>query len=203
MRHYEICDWADFARGLGDPARREAMSRHLAEGCAKCSRSAAVFGRLAPMAAVDFRYEVPEYAVHCARAIYALEQPRHVTVLSRFAGRLVFDSFREPLPAGVRSQQRISRQTSYEAGDYGVDLRQEYERGGSRISVVGQVTNRREPGRALEGVPVALLSGKAVLARASSNRFGEFQMEYPPARDLRLEIGDAAPGASGSQGGLE
>lgn len=202
MRHFEISDWADYARGLLDAARRAAMDRHLAEGCRKCTRTAAVFGRLAPMAAAESRYAVPEHAVHCARAISVLEQPREVIVLSRFLGRQVFDSFLEPLPAGVRSQQRISRQTLYEAGDYTVDLRQEYERGASRIAIVGQVTSRREPGRALPGLQVSLSSAKIVLARATSNRFGEFQMEYAPAaRGLRLDI--AAGETQQHRGALE
>jgi hypothetical protein len=211
MKHYEISDWADFVRGLVEPVRREAMERHLAGGCEPCARIAAIFGRVAPLARAEPRCEPPEHAVHCARAIFVLQQPREVRILTRLVGRLVFDSFREPLPAGVRSQQRVSRQTLYEAGEFTVDLRQEHERGGSRISVVGQVASRKEPGRAVAGLPVVLTSGKAVLAKAVCNRFGEFQMEYTPARNLRLEVGAASHGQRPrtslekpeTQGGLE
>ncbi|HWQ52481.1 MAG TPA: hypothetical protein VN442_02275 [Bryobacteraceae bacterium] len=146
---------------------------------------------MAALAAGEARYNVPDFAVHCARAVYALEQPREVRILDGLIGRLVFDSFREPLAAGVRSQQRISRQSLYEAGDYAVDLRQEYERGSSRVNVVGQIADRKVRGGSLEGVKVVLSSGNSVLARAVSNRYGEFHMEYTPARDLRLEIGVA------------
>jgi hypothetical protein len=108
----------------------------------------------------------------------------------------------------VRSQQRVSRQTLYEAGEYTVDLRQEHERGGARVTVVGQLASRKEPGRSLAGLPVVLSSGKTVLAKAVSNRFGEFQMEYAPARNLRLDIGRRQPprkslDKSAIQGGLE
>jgi len=193
MKHFEISDWADFVRGLVDPVRGEAMSRHLSEGCRKCARMAEVFGRVAPLGRRELCYEVPEYAVHCARAIFVLEQPQEVRILQRWAGRLLFDSFREPLPAGVRSQHRISRQTLYDVGEYAVDLRQEHERGGSEVTMVGQIASRREPERPMAGLPVTLCSGKAVLARAVSNEFGEFQMQYLPARDLRLDIGSAVP----------
>ena len=191
MKHFEISQWADFVRGLVDPVRGEAMNRHLAEGCGKCRRTAEVLGRVAPLGRMEPRYEVPEYAVHCARAIYVLEQPQEVRILPWFVGRLVFDSFCEPLPAGVRSQHRISRQTLYEAGEYAVDLRQEHERGGSEITMVGQIARRGEPGRAVAGLPVRLCSGKTMLARAATNEFGEFQMRYAPARNLRLDIGAA------------
>ena len=185
------------------------MRGHLAGGCRKCRRSAEILGRIARLAAAECRYEVPEFAVHCARSIYGLEQPREVRVPGGLLGRLVFDSFREPLPAGVRSQHRISRQTLYEAGEYALDLRQEQERGAARVSVVGQIASRKEPGRAFAGVPVALFAGASVLARSVSNEFGEFQIEYAPARDLRLDVGVAeGPRSSdhprpGEPGGFE
>jgi hypothetical protein len=206
MKHFEIAEWADFARGLVPPDQREAMNNHLQEECRPCSRSADVLSGIAALAAADARYEPPEFAVHCARAIYALEQPRQVRILEGLLGRLVFDSFREPLPAGVRSRHRIDRQTLYEAGDYAVDLRQEHERGSAQVHLAGQIVNRKAPGGVLAGVPVVLTAGGSVLARAVSNRHGEFQMDYPPARDLRLDVGvdpEARPERqSGGQGGL-
>lgn len=200
MKHFEIAECSDFVRGLVSPARREVMSSHLAAGCRSCSRTMSILGAVAALAAGEPRYDVPDFAVHCARAVYALEQPREVRVLDGLIGRLVFDSFREPLAAGVRSGQRISRQSLYEAGDYAVDLRQEHERGSPQVSVVGQIADRRVPGGSLEGVRVVLSSGDSVLARAVSNRYGEFHMEYTPARDLRLEVG-AAPERCLSAGG--
>lgn len=208
--HYDIAEWSDFVRGLVSAGQREVMRRHLASGCGKCRRVADMLGKVTELAAADSRYEVPEYAVHCARAIFALEQPRQVRILPGLIGRLVFDSFREPLPAGVRSHHHISRQTLFEAGDYSVDVRQEHERGSARVTMVGQVASRKEPGQALAGVPVVLYSGNSVLARTVSTRYGEFHLEYAPARDLRLEVGaervQGATGAgrwSGNKGGLE
>lgn len=206
--HFDIAEWSDFVRGLVTAGQRELMSRHLATGCRKCRRTARILGKAAELAAADSRYEVPEYAVHCARAIFALEQPREVRILPGLIGRLVFDSFREPLPAGVRSHHRISRQTLFEAGDYAVDVRQEHERGSARVTMVGQVASRKEPGRALSGVSVVLSSGNSVLARTVANRYGEFHLEYAPARDLRLDVGTDQGGTgagkrSGNEGGFE
>lgn len=208
--HFDLADWSDFVRGLVPAQQREIMDLHLASGCRKCRRTAAILRRTAMLAAADSRHEVPEFAVHCARAIYVLEQPREVRLLPDLVARLVFDSFREPLPAGVRSHHRLSRQTLFEAGEFAVDVRQEHERGSSRVTMVGQVASRKEPGRFLAGVPVVLSSGNAVLAQTVSNRHGEFQMEYAPARDLRLHVGagsghDSAgiQGRSGEEGGFQ
>ena len=102
--------------------------------------------------------------------------------------RLLYDSFREPLPAGLRTQQRLSRQYLYQAGDYSLDVRLENERGSPRVALVGQIQNRKQPGKRLGSVPVQLLSGKQVLAQATSNSLGEFQMEYEPSKHLWLYV---------------
>ena len=189
MNHFDIGEWADFARGLVESSRCEAMEAHLASGCGKCGRLAAMLGRAAKVARVDAQYEVPEYAVHCARAIFSLHQPERVSILSRVVSRLVFDSFTEPLPAGIRAQHRLSRQTLYEAGHYALDLRQEREDDSTRITLVGQIVDRQAPGRNLAGVPVVLKSGKAVVAQAISNEFGEFHVEYDSTRRIQLRVG--------------
>src|SRR5438128_11128320 len=92
--------------------------------------------------------------------------------------RLLYDSFREPLPAGLRTQQRLSRQYLYQAGDYSLDARLENERGSPRVALVGQLQNRKQPGRRLASVPVQLLSGKQGLARATTMSLRACQMEH-------------------------
>ena len=185
MKHYDITEWADYVRGL-------AVSRIASHGGAPVrglpklqhDRCAVREGRSRGQAEV--RFEVPEFAAHCAKAIYVLQQPETVQILAGLRSKLVFDSFCEPLPAGVRSQHRISRQSLYEAGDYSLDIRQEHERGSSQVTLVGQIANRKDPERPVTAVPVYLLAGKSVVARAVSNQFGEFQMEYDARKRLRL-----------------
>ncbi|MFB3826836.1 MAG: hypothetical protein ACE15B_08705 [Bryobacteraceae bacterium] len=164
------------------------MQDHLDAGCEKCRRAANIFAKLAPIARAEALTEVPEYVVHCAKAIAALARPERVEITPRSAARLIFDSFLEPMPAGVRSHHRLTRQTLYETGRYAVDLRQEFERGSSRITLVGQIANREAPDTPVSDSPVYLVSGKTVVAQAKSNQFGEFQMEYTPHRNLRLRI---------------
>lgn len=196
MSHFDISEWADFVRGLVEPARREVMDGHLASGCEKCGRMAALLDSAVRLAREDARFEVPEYAVHCARAIFSLRQPECVRIMPRVLSRLVFDSFAEPLPAGVRAQQPLSRQTLYEAGPYALDLRQEQECGSARVALVGQIADREQPARALAGVSVVLTSGRTVLARTASNEFGEFHVEYDSTRRIRLQVGIEGTGGS-------
>src|SRR3989442_15745947 len=61
-------------------------------------------------------------------------------------------------------------------------------RGPSRVALVGQIQNRKQPGKWLGDVMVLLVSGKQVLALAVSNSLGEFQMQYAPTKRLRLYV---------------
>jgi len=188
MQHFEFAEWTDFVRGLVEKSARLVMERHLASGCRKCRHTADLLRELVTAARNDSQVQIPDYALRCARAIFLLQQPEKVQILPRIPARLLYDSFREPLPAGVRTQQRLSRQALYQAGDYTLALRLENERGSSRVALVGQIQNRKEPGKRLRGVPVLVASGKQVLAQAVTNSLGEFQLEYAPTKRLRLSV---------------
>ncbi|MBI3669368.1 MAG: hypothetical protein HY237_06290 [Acidobacteria bacterium] len=188
MKHFEITQWADFVRGAAGKAEHAAMETHLSSGCRKCRKKADLLRLFATIATSEAQYQVPQYAIHCARAIFALQQPEKVHILPRILARPLYDSFREPLPAGVRTQQRLSRQALYEAGDFRLDLRLEHERGSPQVSLVGQIENRKEPNQRVANVPVLLAAGKKILARTVSNQFGEFHLDYHPRTHLRLYV---------------
>ena len=188
MKHFDIDKWTDFIRGLVEDSARVAMERHRASGCRKCRHTADLLHKLVTATRNDSQVRVPDYALRCARAIFFLQQPEKVQILPRIPARLLYDSFREPLPAGVRTQQRLSRQALYQAGDYSLDLRLENETGTCRVTLVGQIQNRKRPSNWLGGVPILLVSGKQILAQAVSNSLGEFQMEYKPSKHLRLYV---------------
>ena len=178
----------DYARGLAAEAESAAIEAHLAAGCRKCGRTADLLHKLAAAARSDAHLQIPDYALRSARSICVLQQPEKVQILPSIPARLVYDSFREPLPAGVRSQQRLSRQLFYQAGDYSLDLRFENERGSSRVALVGQIENRHQPEKRLSNVPVLLVSGKQIRAQVVSNSLGEFQIGYVPSKRLRLYV---------------
>ena len=188
MKHFDIAKWTEFVRDSVGEAERAAMQAHLASGCRKCRQTAELLRKVAAAARRHSQVQVPDYALRCARAIFLLQQPEKVQILPRIAARLLYDSFREPLPAGVRTQQRLSRQALYQAEHYWLDLRLENESGTSRVTLVGQIQNGKQPGKRLGGVPILLISGKQIVGRAVSNSLGEFQMEYAPAKRLRLYV---------------
>src|SRR5437899_780400 len=149
------------------------MEHHLASGCRTCRRTAELVSKFAVAAGNDSRVQLPQYALRCAQAIFILQRPERMQISPSIPARLLYDSFREPLPAGVRTQQRLNRQTLYQAGDYSLDLRLEKEPGSPRVALVGQIQNRKEPGSHLGSVPVLLrCQGNRSWRRRSATRWG-------------------------------
>jgi len=188
VKHFALEELLDFVRGLAKKQDQAAIERHLSTGCRKCGKAIAMFRKLTAATSADSTYSVPDYAVRSARAIFALQKPERVHILPRIMAHLVYDSFREPALAGVRSHHKITRQAMYEAGDYCLDLRMEQEHGAVNVVLVGQIANRMQPTQKMASVPVVLMSGKEVLGRAVSNRLGEFQIEYQPKKSLSLHV---------------
>lgn len=189
MNHYDITEWADFVRGLAAPAVAASMRRHLDEGCDTCAATARRLELVTRSAEADRAYEPPVQLVRFAQAAFSLRRPERVLALPGLAARLVFNSLDAALAAGVRGPvEEITRQTLYEAGDFAVHLRFEQPSGASRVSLTGQIANRRVPNPPMAHVPVLLTRGRTVVARSLSNEFGEFQVDYEPHAALRLHI---------------
>jgi hypothetical protein len=184
MKHFDIWQWADYVRGLADAAHRSAMDAHLSSGCARCARTASTFRSVAAIAGAEAGCEPPEHAIRYAQAVYSLFRPEP-TSLPRLLARLVYDSVHQPLPAGIRAQAGLARHALYEAGNYYLDLQVEWQRPSGLVTLVGQLADRRNPS-ADTAVPVWLMRRKGVVASTRCGRFGEFQLEYTPASDLRL-----------------
>lgn len=189
MSHFTVTEWADFARGLGDEIQRTAMEEHLRSGCSLCSEAASLFARVAVVARLDLRVEVPAVLVQDAIDIFPARviapQP---SLIERISAYLVFSSRNNLQLEGVRSTHAVSHQAAYEAGDYCVDVRTDREPGTVRSVLVGQIGNRLTPDLFIKSATVFLMSRKQVIAQAQSNEFGEFSLEYLPQPDLRMIV---------------
>jgi hypothetical protein len=118
-----------------------------------------------------------------------LVSPRLRELLSRGmpVARMIFDSFRHPLAAGVRGLAPGTRQLAYQHKTSTIDLFIELAEGSGRMSLAGQVLHGERKGK-IDGLPVLLVSGNGTLARTATNQFGEFQMECDFPEDVSLEI---------------
>jgi len=101
--------------------------------------------------------------------------------------RMIFDSFRYPLPVGVRGLSPGARQIAYQYKKAIIDVSVDFGGGPGRISLTGQVLDGERKGKN-EGLSVLLVDGARTLVRTATNQFGEFQMEFDSADDLNLEV---------------
>lgn len=187
MKHYENWVWADFVRGLVEPAVRQLMEAHLSAGCARCAKTVDMLRAVATASQKEAQYAPPDYALRLARAIFATASPEKIT-LRRVLARLLFDSDLEPLPAGLRAQDRVSRRALYEAGGYHVDIQLERQPTSDVVTLVGQLADRIQPETSTADVPVWLMERESLVESTVCNQFGEFQLEYEPRRNLRLFV---------------
>src|SRR5262245_25343926 len=102
------------------------MASHLSSRCAGCQQIVKGLRGVALTARGELAYEAPESAVRLAQAIYSLQRPDSAS-LPRLIARLVHDSARAPLPAGIRAQNSLSRHALFEAGSYYLDLQLEHQ----------------------------------------------------------------------------
>jgi CheY-like chemotaxis protein len=111
--------------------------------------------------------------------------PRQVTS----SVRLIFDSFLQPVRAGVRSSQSAVHRVLYESEGLMADLSLEPHTGSQRITLLGQVLDRSRPDPQLGSVPVVLHGQTALLGVAKTNEFGEFHFDFDAEPGVTLEIG--------------
>lgn len=181
MAHFDSWHWADFVRGLCDEPTRSVMREHLSSGCPSCQRTVDTLRAIIVAAKADVA--PPEYAVSYAQAVFSHRRPE--TKLERLIARLVYDSAREPLPAGIRTSERVSRRAIFAAGDHQVDLQLDREPASDVVTLIGQVVGR-DQASGLADVPVWLMQRDRLVTRTMCNTFGEFHLEYESSRNLRL-----------------
>ena len=101
---------------------------------------------------------------------------------------LVFDTFQQALPAGIRSGALRSRHLLYRIDDVTTDLRLEAGARTERLLLIGQVAYASRQAEGPGPVRVAVVSGANELLSLDANELGEFQCEFDRREDLALSV---------------
>jgi hypothetical protein len=185
--HFSEQRWADFVRGVSGPEVTSGMKAHLAEGCLQCKTTNDAWSRVRRIATGESAYAPPENLVRLVKLGFAgkaAEQPRKWTLAN-----LVFDSFSQPLPAGVRSGALNVWQVIYEAEGLTVDLCFGRRVPSKAVHLVGQVFDKHEA-QALQNETTVELSTKEehLLATTAVSALGEFHIEFEARESLWLSV---------------
>jgi len=186
QQHFSEHAWADFVRGISEPPTNANIESHLARGCSDCRAAADVWNQVKTMVSDEKSYTPPENIVRMVKREFAATAKQEQTSV---LASLLFDTFAQPLPAGIRSGAAVARQLVYEAEGLTVDLRLDSQPHSGKVLVVGQVLDKRHPRVSPSGVSIALwtTNGQPFL-EVGPNESGEFHLEFDAQDDLRLLI---------------
>jgi CheY-like chemotaxis protein len=109
--------------------------------------------------------------------------PRSIEV-----AELIFDSFRMPLPTGMRCSHETGRHLAYRCKNTIVDLLITPDVECDRISLVGQVMGMGIRKAKKDRLVVLLMNGMKTVARTNTNQYGEFQLESEIVEGAGLQI---------------
>jgi hypothetical protein len=188
MPHYSLEKWVDFARNVVREDEKVEMQSHLETGCAQCSKELGMWQRLQQVARRELTYTPSDGAVRTVNASFMNRSTRRASHSKSLVASLLFDSFRSPLLAGVRSSVSASQQLLYGAGDYRIDVRIEPQLDSEKVVLIGQVLNSADPDERLSAAPISLLKGRKILAESVTSEFGEFQIECDLQSGIRLVV---------------
>jgi len=189
MRHFSLENWADFANQNVSADERTSMERHLEMGCSQCTHVIAEWQSLKRFAVQESHNDAPADVVSFVKAAFKTLSPRRAPGIVTTLAQLVFDSFRQPALAGVRSGSPDSRCMLYRAGPVLIDLNLNLTQSSGHIALQGQVMDSETKAKGIEEIPVLLQSGQETIARTQTNEFGEFHLECDARKSLQISVG--------------
>ncbi len=91
-------------------------------------------------------------------------------------------------PSSLLLSQPPGRRLVYEAGNLMADLWIEPKTDSRRTALVGQLVDSAKPDRRLDRIPIVLRGQKGPIALATTNEFGEFDLDFDFEPTLTLEM---------------
>jgi hypothetical protein len=98
---------------------------------------------------------------------------------------LVFDSFNEPLPLGVRRRDLTTRQALYTAGQVQLDLKIEAYK--ERELIVGQIF-ADSPDMTVSDLQIDIIESGDTVCKSRTNALGEFIFQDLPKGNYTLRV---------------
>jgi hypothetical protein len=132
-------------------------------------------------------YEPPAELVHWGIDLFQpVLQPETGGKIRKIVASLVFDTYDQPVLAGVRRVGAPPRQLLFRAGDVDVDVKIESMEANDRITLVGQVLSSGT--KFFDNTPIKLESHGIVRYKTRTNVVGEFTFDEVPKDTYHLSV---------------
>jgi hypothetical protein len=188
MKHFEAQEWIDFVNHVVKGDQQEAMQKHLATGCKRCTETFSLWQKVSRTAAAEASYQPPADTVRLAKAAFASAGMAQPEKESRGVIEVLFDSFLQPATVGARSGLIGTRQMLYRTDPYQIDIQIEPKPGANRLVITGQLLDLSQPGVIGRNIQVTLSNRRGYTVMAATNQFGEFSGEIENSGDLELTL---------------
>ena len=187
MRHVTVENLIDYIEGHGSDVEKSTLEGHVAN-CSECGELKQEFHAIIFRLREDASFEPPAELLQWGINLFQpVAQPKGVASgLRKFIASLVFDTYDQPMMAGVRRVGAPPRQLLFRAGDVDVDVKIESMEANNRITLVGQVLSNNA--KFFDNTPVKLESHGIVRYRTRTNVVGEFSFDEVPKDTYHLSV---------------
>jgi putative zinc finger protein len=186
MQHINTEDLVDYMDGRVSDEGKLELENHLSK-CSNCAEMKEELQLLVLRLQEDATFEPPAELVQWGVSLFQpLLQPSTGGKLRKLIAALVFDTFDQPMLAGVRRVGAPPRQLLFRAGDVDVDVKIESMEANDRITLVGQVLSTTA--KFFDNTPVKLESHGIVRYRTMTNLVGEFSFDEVPKDTYHLSV---------------
>ena len=186
MRHVTIEEIVTYTDGKASDAERIFLESHTMT-CSDCNDLCKEFQTLLVRLREDSTYEPPSESVEWGINLFQpIVQPQASGNLRRLIASLVYDTYDQPMLAGVRHVSAPPRQLLFRAGEVDVDVKIESTEANDRIALAGQVLSNDI--KFFDNTPVKLESHGIVRYRTRTNSVGEFSFDDVPKDTYHLSV---------------
>ena len=185
MRHVNTENLINYMEGQASDVEKSTLEGHVMS-CADCAEVKQEFQALMVRLQEDSSFEPPAELVQWGVSLFQPVMQLEAGGLRRMIASLVFDTYDQPMLAGVRRVGAPPRQLLFRAGDVDVDVKIESMEANDRITLVGQVLSNAA--KFFDNTPVKLESHGIVRYRTRTNVVGEFSFDEVPKDTYHLSV---------------
>ena len=185
MRHITSEGLINYVDGRVSEREKSIVEDHLL-ACKDCSELKEELQSLVSRLREDASFEPPAELVQWGINLFQPVIRPETGGLPKFIASLVFDTYDQPMFAGMRRVGTPPRQLLFRAGEVDIDVKIEAMEANDRITLVGQVLSSAT--KFFDNTPVKLESHGMVRYRTQTNVVGEFSFDEVPKDTYHLSV---------------